>query len=458
MISNGNGIHAELLHTVEQGVNFARSVEKREVRVDVQVGEIHPLSYLIIMIIAVQSGRIPQLTGHETKSVIARDVAPHLAISIVQAKLLQLHTDDGEFAWGQLPRESAATTLAKLMSNWISRLGGVRRLMVIAKEGLAEQGLLSAMLEHLPIKAAAEADERLVIGISADNLALSARRLKRLGYDLKEQLSKKQVRARIVFASEGSELSAAAIKHNHLTTKGIEWVIGRGGKGYWLAKTIAAYDPDRDAWLDRGIPKSDAKSGMLPPKIARMMVNIAAGPLQNPLVVDPFCGNGRVLLEGLLLRYEVRGSDMEPNKVEATQQNIDWLRTRRDMGELPTSTVKVADARLAADNPGREWVLVTEPWLGPPLRRHPSMSQALTLQKDVAATLYPALQQQLAKRPKRAVIIAPSWQVGGTTITTQNTVLDAAAANGYRTECIASVARDDSFVTRDVILITKHGA
>ena len=330
--------------------------------------------------------------------------------------------------------------------------------MVVAQEGLAEQALLSAMIEHLPVTAAAAANERLVIGISADNAALSARRLKRLGYDLKDLLAKRQVRSRIVFAADGTELSAAAIKHNHLTAKGYEWVIGKDHQGFWLAKTVAAYDPDRDAWLDRGIPKSDAKSGMLPPKIARMMVNIAAGPLKNPLVVDPFCGNGRVLLEGLLLGYDVRGGDVEPSKVEATKQNIDWLRTRRDMGELPVSTVEVADARNISYDPGREWVLVTEPWLGPPLHRHPNLREASQLAKDVTATLYPALQKLLGKRPTRAVVIAPAWQVGGTKISTQSAVLDAAAANRYRTECIASVARDDSFVTRDVILITRDGA
>lgn len=410
------------------------------------------------MIIAVQSGRVPQLTEHEIKSVVARDVAPHLAISIVQAMQLRLHTDDTSFAWGQLPRASAATTLANTMSNWLPRLGGVRRLLLIAQENIAEQELLQSMLDHLPVTAAAEADERLVIGLSADDEALSARRLKRLGYDCKTELEKLNIRARIVFPSTGTELSAAAVKHNHLTTKGYEWVIGKGMKGFWLAKTLAAYDPDRDAWLDRGIPMSDAKSGMLPPKIARMMVNIAAGPLTNPLVVDPFCGNGRILLEGLLLGYEVRGSDVDPAKVEASKQNVEWLRTRRDIGILPTSTVETADAKAKGGAIGQPWVLVSEPWLGPPLHYHPNVSQAKQLASDVKAVLYPALMQQLSRHPERAVVIAPAWQAGGTKITSDGAILDAARANGYRTECIASVARDDSFVTRDVILITKHGA
>lgn len=410
------------------------------------------------MIIAVQSGRIPQLSGHETKSVVARDVAPRLAITIVQAKSLQLHTDDGDFSWGQLPKEQAATTLANTMSNWITRLGGARRILLIAQAGLRSDTLFAALYKHLPVEAAEKADERLIIGISAEDNAIKANTIRDLGRELKKRLALVGVRSRIVFPHTGTELSAAAIKHNHLTQKGFEWVIGKDEKGLWIAKTLAAYDPDRDAWLDRGIPVSDAKSGMLPPKVARMMVNSAAGALRNPLVVDPFCGNGRVLLEGMLLGYDVVGADNDPQKVTATKQNIEWLRTRRDIGDLPTSTVTLADARNVSPKTNRDWVMVSEPWLGPALRRHPNRSEALKLSNDVKATLYPAMLTQLKNGPKRAVVIAPSWQVQGVKISTEKAILDAADKNGYHTECIASVARDDSFVTRDVILITKNGA
>ena len=410
------------------------------------------------MIIAVQSGRIPQLTGHETKSVIARDVAPRLAVSIVQAMPVRLHTDDGGFAWGQLPRESLATTLVNTMSNWIDRLGGVRRIIAIAKEGLTSETVHDALMAHLPVAAAAAVDERLLIGLSADDNAVSARALQRIGHSLKKRLQAAGVRARIVFPSSGTELSAAAIKHNRLTGKGCEWVIGKDAKGLWLGRTLAAYDPDRDAWLDRGIPKSDAASGMLPPKLARMMVNCAVAADSNLTVVDPFCGNGRVLLEALLLGYAVQGSDNDAVKVAATEENITWLRSHKSVGTLPTSHVSLADAQSVYLPAANTWVAVAEPWLGPALRHHPSQSEATALANDVRAVLYPTVLHILEKAPLRAVIIAPAWQVGSIKISTEKAILDAAQKTGYHTECIASVARDDSFVTRDVILITKDGA
>lgn len=410
------------------------------------------------MIIAVQSGRIPQLTGHETKSVIARDVAPRLAVSIVQAMPLRLHTDDGGFAWGQLPRETLATTLVNTMSNWIDRLGGARRIIAIAADGLTPETMQESIFSHLPVEAAAAVDERLIIGLSADENAVSARAIQRIGHTLKKRLQAANVRARIVFPSNGTELSAAAVKHNHLTTKGAEWVIGKDAKGLWVGKTLAAYDPDRDAWLDRGIPKSDAASGMLPPKLARMMVNCAVGSDTDCIVVDPFCGNGRVLLEALLLGYRVQGSDIDAAKVVASKENITWLRSHKSVGELPSSTVDEADARSVHLPASDTWVAVAEPWLGPALRHHPSQSEATALANDVRAILYPATVHILEKKPLRAVIIAPAWHAEGVKVSTEKAILDAAEKTGYHTECIASVARDDSFVTRDVILITKNGA
>ena len=69
---------------------------------------------------------------------------------------------------------------------------------------------------------------------------------------------------------------------------------------------------------DRERPKRDAKVGMLPPKLAQIIINLAAGqlpeeklqnicdiPLGEPIprrllgqtVLDPFCGTGVILQE-----------------------------------------------------------------------------------------------------------------------------------------------------------------
>lgn len=423
------------------------------------------------MIIAVQAGRSPELTAKETESTLARDVAPQLAVSIVQQQPILLHTDEGGFSWGQLPRDNAATTLANVLSNWINRLGGARRLgVILTKEDgqtpqifLADQTsqLLPAIIAHLPIDEALANNEKLTVGFSAEAGALSVGAVRQIGHQLKEALTSKGVKARVVIPQSGVELSAAAVKHNKLTRKGCEWLVMKGGKGLMLMQTVACYDPDRDAKLDRGIPASDAKSGMLPPKLARMMVNIAAGPVTNPTVTDPFCGNGRVVLEAALLGYKTMGSDVDPVKVAATKKNLAWLQQFAGTEVLPDSQVQVADARrTATTRKTGEMVVVTEPYLGPALRHHPGKGEAQKIAQEVGSILGQAMRTQLGSKPVRAVVVAPAWKVGkADLVRSAHAVLDAARANGYDSQCIASIARDDSFVTREIILITRrHGA
>lgn len=59
----------------------------------------------------------------------------------------------------------------------------------------------------------------------------------------------------------------------------------------------------------------------LEPKWARTLVNLARL-RRGDLVVDPFCGTGGILLEAAAVGVRVAGSDLNPDMVDGTRQNL----------------------------------------------------------------------------------------------------------------------------------------
>jgi tRNA G10 N-methylase Trm11 len=114
---------------------------------------------------------------------------------------------------------------------------------------------------------------------------------------------------------------------------------------------------------------------MLPPKLARMMVNLAQIP-HDGTVLDPFCGGGTVLMEGALATNALHliGSDNDAKQISDTLANNAWLVEQKvlrpeDAGRLRAflSDVKRVSQHLAPASVDR---IVTEGFLGPPLRGH----------------------------------------------------------------------------------------
>jgi tRNA G10 N-methylase Trm11 len=115
-------------------------------------------------------------------------------------------------------------------------------------------------------------------------------------------------------------------------------------------------------------PYADRKKGMLPPKVARMMVNLAVGPnpAKDDVLLDPFCGTGTILLEGLERQINVIGNDLDIESTVGARTNVEWYRDQiiETLGE---ATVYNQDAtKLLLPQSQKVQYLVTEPFLGKP--------------------------------------------------------------------------------------------
>jgi tRNA G10 N-methylase Trm11 len=133
-----------------------------------------------------------------------------------------------------------------------------------------------------------------------------------------------------------------------------------------VAVTRAVQDFRAYRRRDVGRPVRDLERGMVPPKLAQVLLNLA-GVGVGSQVLDPFCGTGTVLQEALLAgAAHVIGRDIDPRAVGQATENLRWLEGRRP--ELRSRwTVRTHDARLPdpALGAGQLDAVVFEPTLGP---------------------------------------------------------------------------------------------
>jgi tRNA G10 N-methylase Trm11 len=145
--------------------------------------------------------------------------------------------------------------------------------------------------------------------------------------DIKDLLKENGKKARY-FSSNPSE--SALLSHQTKATEILSFNLIAEGK-LLLAQIKGVQDIDDWTNRDRNKPYADRKKGMLPPKVARMMVNIAFGLWQQknttkPLLYDPFCGTGTVLLEAGMRGLDVYGSDIDQKAVFGSRDNLEWLK------------------------------------------------------------------------------------------------------------------------------------
>lgn len=231
-----------------------------------------------------------------------------------------------------------------------------------------------------------EGRRKLVLGMSVFFFGTSreAKRsfsfswLKRTAFDFKKSLRAKGRSARIVFPLERTmALSSASVLKNGLLAKGGEFCLFVDAANVRLGLTRTVQNVDRYSVRDYGRPARDMKVGMIPLKLAQMMVNIARVP-SGGLILDPFCGFGTILQEGLMMGYRMFGSDKETSMVDATAENLRWLVAQDAYRTLPPCKVQHVPAERVSSVylPMMFDAIVTEGTLGPLLKRPPTHLEA----------------------------------------------------------------------------------
>lgn len=245
-------------------------------------------------------------------------------------------------------------------------------------------------------------------GISIYGKKVPYKIYKKLLINAKKSLAKNRIKARFVESST-NVLNAAQIKHNNLTSTGLEILLLFSKNDIIIATTNSVQDIDSYSKRDYGRPCRDMKVGMFPPKLAQGMISMA-NIEQDSIVYDPFCGSGIVLQEALLQDYESWGSDISDNMVKCSTANLEWLKNNYSINK--SFNLFSADATRLKDLPSNKYHIVTEGYLGNPFSQIPSREVIDKVKNELSSVYLGFLKtiMSASNLPQNIVLALPCWK------------------------------------------------
>ncbi|MCX6744461.1 MAG: DNA methyltransferase [Candidatus Parcubacteria bacterium] len=202
------------------------------------------------------------------------------------------------------------------------------------------------------------------------------KKLNAIAMNIKSRLrDEKQISSRYVVSKE-PELSSVIVAKNKLLKNGAEICFFIDKEVIIFGQTLAVQAFEEFGARDYSRPGRDQVSGMLPPKLARMMINLAQVK-SEAVILDPFVGSGTILQEALVLGYQnLIGSDNSDRAIEDTKKNLDWLFEKSKVESLKSKVMKLDVKDLSAKFDANSIdAIITEPYLGPALRGNESQAQ-----------------------------------------------------------------------------------
>ncbi|MDB5163188.1 MAG: hypothetical protein JWN28_796 [Candidatus Saccharibacteria bacterium] len=314
---------------------------------------------------------------------------------------------------------SADTALVDTDSIDIQKLGGTQKAGKVAFEVQSTNDwrrVSDAIVAHYSKKWGTY-DGKITLGLSAYGVDVNVRDLQKVGLILKGKLKGKGASIRLIPNQEVA-LSSATSHHNKLglADNKVELLIIKGGKSIIVAESTGAQNITALAARDQGRPRRDAFVGMLPPKLAQIMINLAGeitkdpeSDLTSPRILDPFCGTGVLLQEASLMGYAVYGTDIAEKMIRYSRDNLNWLESTYRF-----TTQWYLHEGDAVDTKWQQPVdaVVSETYLGQPFSAPPSLAKLTEVRGNcnhIITGFLRNLHPQL--KPGTPVVIAvPAWK------------------------------------------------
>lgn len=336
------------------------------------------------------------------------------------------------------------------------RLGGSQKAGRVIAELHGDWRQVSMRLIKEYVSAWSSHEGKITLGLSAYGFKVTARDVQKTGVILKSKLKNHGVSLRLIPNAEPA-LNTATSHHNKLglSDNHVELLIIRAANGrVVIAESIGAQNITAIAARDQARPRTDAFVGMLPPKLARMMINMAGGlyhltpsaeaalsdslprpssqpqadvsvrseavssgvigselttDLHRPVLLDPFCGTGVVLQEAALLGYDVYGTDLSEKMVDYSRTNLEWITQKYSLDTA--ITIEQADAM---DGHWRTPVdaVVCETYLGQPFSAPPSPDKLVQVRDNcnhIISSFLRNIGAQL-RSGTLLVVAVPAWR------------------------------------------------
>ncbi|MDA2921811.1 methyltransferase domain-containing protein [Patescibacteria group bacterium AH-259-L07] len=236
--------------------------------------------------------------------------------------------------------------------------------------------------------------------------------IKALALAIKEKLKQQGIASRWVVSKE-SVLSSVVVQKNKLLEQGAEFTLFIKKDKVLLGKTLTCQEFEKYSFYDFSRPYRAIEKGMMPPKLAKMMINLS-GTDSASVFLDPFCGSGTILQQAILMGYEnVIGVDVDEHAVSRTQKNLEWLTKNEELRikneelsvKIQKCDVKNLDKKIP---PQSVDTIITEPYLGPLKIRN--LKAEIKILSDLYINAFKSFKKVL-KPDGRVVIIFPVFSV-----------------------------------------------
>lgn len=287
-------------------------------------------------------------------------------------------------------------TKQEIKSDFLKKIGGSIKFGIIEKTIKQKSEIPDNIITLIPVE-----KNKIFFGISQYNF--KSLDIKKIGFDLKTNLKQSNITSRFVSGKENPLSSVIVQKNKLLSDNGLEIIlINDDEQQIHLGKTLAVQDFREYSKFDFGRPGRDDFSGMLPPKVAQIMINLAQISKQDALL-DPFCGSGTVVQMAATLGYtNLWASDISEKALADTKQNFDWLQ----LPVKPKLGIMSATELSEYLPPNSIDAIVTEPYLGHPLKGNES-PQHLTKVINELSDLYNKSLEEFKKilKPQGIIIM-----------------------------------------------------
>ena len=226
--------------------------------------------------------------------------------------------------------------------------------------------------------------------------------------------------------------------------------------------TEAVQDPDAWTLRDMGRPWRDTENGMLPPKLARLLVNLAGGEIAGHTLLDPFCGSGTIPMEAALIGYPtIVGSDIDPQQVKDTEGNMRWLADRglikhEALAQMRYFVSAAAFVQTRVRPPVH--AIVTEGFLGTPLKGNEPLAM---LEREAAAItkIWNEALPTFGRLQEKGGVLVGVWPILNSSTGQARVDASAAAeAAGYTIVSAPTLiyARPEQHVWRRIVVLHKR--
>ncbi|TWP08196.1 hypothetical protein EUA80_00260 [TM7 phylum sp. oral taxon 351] len=318
----------------------------------------------------------------------------------------------------------------------------------------------------------AHPEGKITLGISDFSKQKKSGLAKQKSMELKRNLARVGRSVRVITSNE-PEISSATAHHNQLGEKAGCFEIFLIDREIYLSlgtQNITAYTE-----RDQARPARDAKVGMLPPKLAQILINLCGKLPEGARVLDPFCGTGVVLQEAAIMGYVPYGTDLNERMVEYSKKNLSWLFNERNqkrfkiLPDLIQKKDQILNAISVGDATNFTWegkidAVAFEGYLGAPMSKPPVDIKFKTEKakcREIAVGFLKNITPQI-KSGTPVVMALPAWLRENGKYAGLN-ILDEIQEMGYNFEKFQDLSQSDllyyregQIVAREIIVIRKR--